>query len=94
MQLIITIAAIVLAILAPLFATMLQLAISRKREFLADADGAMLTRYPEALASALEKFLKIKNHWKLPIVLLLICILLHLLRKLVEKRLDFLPKLL
>lgn len=55
MQLVVTIAAVVLAILAPLFATMLQLAISRKREFLADADGAMLTRYPEALASALEK---------------------------------------
>lgn len=53
--LVITIIAIVLAILAPVFATLLQLAISRKREFLADADGAMLTRYPEALASALEK---------------------------------------
>jgi heat shock protein HtpX len=55
MQLILTIVAVVLAILAPFFASMLQLAISRKREFLADADGAMLTRYPEALASALEK---------------------------------------
>jgi heat shock protein HtpX len=54
-QLVITIAALVLAILAPIFATLLQLAISRKREFLADADGAMLTRYPEGLASALEK---------------------------------------
>lgn len=54
-QLIITIAAIVLAILAPLFATVLQLAISRRREFLADADGALLTRYPEGLARALEK---------------------------------------
>jgi len=54
-QLVITIAAIILAILAPIFATLLQLAISRKREFLADADGAMLTRYPEGLASALEK---------------------------------------
>ncbi|WKZ25049.1 MAG: M48 family metallopeptidase [Patescibacteria group bacterium] len=54
-QLIITIAAIVLAILAPLFAYMLQFAISRKREFLADADAAMLTRYPEGLARALEK---------------------------------------
>ena len=53
--LVITIIAIVLAILAPVFATLLQLAISRKREFLADADGAMLTRYPEALATALEK---------------------------------------
>lgn len=53
--LVITIVAIVLAILAPLFAQLLQLAISRKREFLADADGAMLTRYPEGLARALEK---------------------------------------
>ena len=47
--------AIVAAILAPLAATLIQLAISRKREFLADADGALLTRYPEGLASALEK---------------------------------------
>lgn len=54
-QLIITIVAIVLAILAPLFAQLMQFAISRKREFLADADGALLTRYPEGLASALEK---------------------------------------
>jgi heat shock protein HtpX len=44
-----------LLILAPLIATLLRLAISRKREFLADASGAMLTRYPEGLASALEK---------------------------------------
>ncbi|HZJ40650.1 MAG TPA: M48 family metallopeptidase [Candidatus Saccharimonadales bacterium] len=55
MQLIITIAAIVLSILAPLFAYMLQFTISRKREFAADADGALLTRYPEGLARALEK---------------------------------------
>ncbi len=46
---------LILLILAPLLATILRLAISRKREFLADASGAMLTRYPEGLASALEK---------------------------------------
>ncbi len=53
--LIITVLAIVLSILAPIFAYMMQFAISRKREFLADADGALLTRYPEGLARALEK---------------------------------------
>jgi heat shock protein HtpX len=46
---------IVLAILAPFAAVLIQLAISRKREYLADASGALLTRYPEGLASALEK---------------------------------------
>jgi heat shock protein HtpX len=43
------------AILAPLAASLIQLAISRKREYLADATGALTTRYPEGLASALEK---------------------------------------
>lgn len=47
--------AIAAAILAPIAATMIQLAISRRREFLADADGVLLTRYPEGLATALEK---------------------------------------
>lgn len=46
---------IVLAILSPIVATLIQLAVSRKREYLADASGALLTRYPEGLASALEK---------------------------------------
>jgi heat shock protein HtpX len=46
---------LVAAILAPLVATMIQLAISRQREYLADASGALTTRYPEGLASALEK---------------------------------------
>lgn len=53
---------IVLAILAPIFATLMQLAISRKREFLADASGALLTRYPEGLASALEKIGAYSGH--------------------------------
>jgi heat shock protein HtpX len=51
----IMIIAIILSILAPFFAMLIQLAISRKREFLADADGALLTRYPEGLANALRK---------------------------------------
>lgn len=52
---ILMIVGIVLAILSPIIAQIIQLAISRKREFLADADGALLTRYPEGLAKALEK---------------------------------------
>jgi len=46
---------LVLAILAPLAATLIQLAVSRRREYLADAEGAVLTRYPDGLADALEK---------------------------------------
>lgn len=49
---------IILSILAPIATLLIQLAISRKREFLADASGALLTRYPEGLASALEKISK------------------------------------
>jgi heat shock protein HtpX len=53
--LILMVLGIVAAILAPIAATLVQLAISRKREFLADADAVLLTRYPEGLARALEK---------------------------------------
>lgn len=46
---------VVIMIIAPIFATIIKLAVSRKREFLADATGVLLTRYPEGLVSALEK---------------------------------------
>lgn len=46
---------VILMILSPIIATLLRLAVSRKREFLADATGALMTRYPEGLASALQK---------------------------------------
>jgi heat shock protein HtpX len=46
---------LIFALLAPLFARLLQMAVSRQREYLADASAAKLTRYPEGLASALEK---------------------------------------
>ena len=54
-QIIFVVIAIILAIMAPVVAQLLRLAVSRKREFLADASGAHLTRYPEGLASALDK---------------------------------------
>lgn len=52
---ILAIVGIIFVVLSPIVAQLIQLAISRKREFLADADGALLTRYPEGLVSALEK---------------------------------------
>ena len=53
--LLVLILAVVVAIVAPLIAVLMQAALSRQREFLADANGALLTRYPDGLASALEK---------------------------------------
>ncbi|MGB8657629.1 MAG: M48 family metallopeptidase [Candidatus Zixiibacteriota bacterium] len=55
---IVVLLALVLAILAPFIAQLIRFAISRQREYLADANGALLTRYPEGLASALEKISK------------------------------------
>ncbi|MCF7794842.1 M48 family metallopeptidase [Patescibacteria group bacterium] len=55
---------IAVIIIAPIFAYMIKFAISRKREFLADADGALLTRYPEGLANALEKISADENSLK------------------------------
>lgn len=52
---ILMIVGVVLLILSPIFARLIQFAVSRRREFLADASGALLTRYPEGLARALEK---------------------------------------
>lgn len=55
LQAIFMVIAIILAIISPIIGMLIQLAISRKREYLADASGALLTRYPEGLASALNK---------------------------------------
>ena len=61
LQAIFMLVALVLAILAPIAATLMKMAISRKREFLADADGALLTRFPEGLAEALKKISSDRN---------------------------------
>ncbi len=61
---ILMLAGIVLAILSPIIAQLIHFAISRKREFLADASGALLTRYPEGLASALKKISSYKGQMK------------------------------
>jgi len=50
---------LVLIVLSPIIAKLIQMSVSRKREYLADASGALLTRYPEGLARALEK---IRDH--------------------------------
>lgn len=55
LQAVFMVVGLVLALLAPVFALLIQMAISRKREFLADANGALLTRYPAGLAGALKK---------------------------------------
>ena len=63
-KLILLLVAIALAILAPIASTLIQLSISRKREYLADASGALLTRYPDGLANALEKIAKFEQPLK------------------------------
>jgi len=64
MQIIFLVVGIVMAILAPIAASLIHMAISRKREYLADASGALMTRYPDGLASALKKISEYPNQMK------------------------------
>ena len=64
MQILVAIFALILAILAPIFAQLIYFAVSRKREYLADASSALYTRYPEGLASALEKLSRSETQLK------------------------------
>ncbi len=64
---ILAIVGVVLVVLSPIIATVIQLAISRKREFLADATGALMTRYPDGLAGALEKISAYAAHGGAPL---------------------------
>ena len=63
-QMVLFIVGLVLAILSPFLAELLKLAVSRSREYLADASAVLLTRYPEGLASALEKIAKLDQPLK------------------------------
>jgi heat shock protein HtpX len=65
-QAVLIVVGLLLAALAPLLATVIQMAASRQREYLADATAALLTRYPEGLASALEKIAHDKEELKVP----------------------------
>ena len=63
-QIFVVVIALLLAILAPIFAQLIYFAVSRKREYLADASSALYTRYPEGLASALEKLARSETQLK------------------------------
>lgn len=67
-QVVLMIIGFALMILSPIIATLIRMAVSRKREYLADATAALMTRYPEGLASALEKFHHIHALWSVRIM--------------------------